>query len=335
MQRIIKILFVGLLTAAALSGCDKAKTGNREIRIAQQHGISYLPTLIMEDQKLVEKHAREAGLGDVKVTWSKFAGANVMNDALLSGTLDIASAGVPPAITMWDKTKGEVKLVTAMNAMPNLLNSNNPKVKSIRDLTEKDKIAVPAVKVGFQPVLLQMAAAKEFGDAHAFKLDPLTVSLAHPDALAALTSGTSEITAHFASPPFAQQELEKPGIHTILNSFDVLGGPATFNVFYGTKKFHDANPKLYGAFLKAFEEAVAIINHDKRAAAETYLRLSKNKSSQEEILKILNDPQVSFTQTPQNVTKFSDFLFKIGTIKQKPDSWKDLFFPEAHHLQGS
>lgn len=335
MQRIINMFFVGLLAAVVLSGCGKAKTENKEIRIAQQHGISYLPTLIMEDQKLVEKHAREAGLGDVKVTWAKFAGANIMNDALLSGTLDIASAGVPPAITMWDKTKGEVKLVSAMNAMPNLLNSNNPKVKSIRDLTEKDKIAVPAVKVGFQPVLLQMAAAKEFGDAHAFKLDPLTVSLAHPDALAALTSGNSEITAHFASPPFAQQELEKPGIHTILNSFDVLGGPATFNVFYGTKQFHDANPKLYGVFLKAFEEATAIINRDKRAAADTYLRLSKNKSSPEVILKILDDPQVSFSQTPQNLTKFSDFLFRIGTIKQKPNSWKDLFFPEVHHLEGS
>lgn len=330
-----KPLLGTLLSVAILGSSAQALAEANEIRIAQQFGISYLPTLIIENQKLVEKHAKAAGLGDVKVTWSKFAGANVMNDALLSGSLDIASAGVPPAITLWAKTKGEVKLVAAMNSMPNLLNTRNPNVKSIRDLTDKDKIAVPAVKVGFQPVLLQMAAEKEFGEAHTFKLDPLTVSLSHPDALVALTSGTSEINAHFAAPPFAQQELEKPGIRTILNSYDVLGGPATFNVLYASKKFHDANPKLYGAFLKAYEEATAIINRDKRAAAQTYLTLSKDKDSVEDILKILNDPQVVFTLTPQNVTKFSDFLFKIGTIKQKPANWKELFFPEVHHLQGS
>ncbi|MBS1154584.1 MAG: hypothetical protein H6R07_508 [Proteobacteria bacterium] len=331
----IKTLLGAVLGVAILGSSAQALAEANEIRIAQQYGISYLPTLIIENQKLVEKHAKAAGLGDVKVTWAKFAGANVMNDALLSGSLDIASAGVPPAVTLWAKTKGEVKLVTAMNSMPNLLNSRNPKVKSIRDLTEKDKIAVPAVKVGFQPVLLQMAAEKEFGEAHTFKLDPLTVSLAHPDALIALTSGASEITTHFAAPPFAQQELEKPDVHTILNSYDVLGGPATFNVLYASKKFHDGNPKLYGAFLKAFEEATAIINRDKRAAAQTYLALSKDKDSVEDILKILNDPQVVFTLTPQNVTKFSDFLFKIGSIKQKPANWKELFFAEVHHLQGS
>ncbi len=333
----MKIRFVATLLAACLAGLGNAARAElNEIRIAQQYGISYLPTLIMENQKLVEKHAKAAGLDDVKVTWAQFAGANVMNDALLSGTLDIASAGASPAIIMWAKTHGEVKLVAAMNSMPNLLNTRNPNVKSIRDLTDQDKIAVPAVKVGFQPVLLQMAAEREFGEGQAFKLDPLTVSLAHPDALVALISGKGEIDTHFASPPFAQIELKTPGVHTILNSYDVLGGPATFNVLYGSKKFHDASPKLYGAFLKAFEEATDIINRDKRAAAQTYIQLSKSKNdSLEDMLLILNDPQVIYTLAPQNITKYSDFLYKIGTIKQKPAHWKELFFPETHHLTGS
>lgn len=322
-------------SAALLAGSNAASAEANEIRVAQQYGISYLPMLIIENSKLIEKHAKAEGLGDVKVTWAKFAGANVMNDALLSGSLDIASAGVPPAVTLWAKTKGDIKLVAAMNSMPNLLNTRNPAVKSIRDFTEKDKIAVPAVKVGFQPVVLQMAAEKEFGEGQQFKLDPLTVSLSHPDGFTALTSGTGEITAHFTAPPFSSQELEKPGVRTVLNSYDVLGGPATFNVLYATRKFHDANPKLYGAFLKAFDEATAIINRDKRAAAQTYLTLSKDKDSVEDIYNILKDPQVIFTLTPQNVTKFSDFLYKIGSIKQKPATWKELFFPEVHNLQGS
>jgi NitT/TauT family transport system substrate-binding protein len=115
----------------------------------------------------------------------------------------------------------------------------------------------------------------------------------------------------------------------------VLGGPATFNVVWTTAKFREENPKIYGAFLKAFEEAIALIEKDKRAAAENYLTWSKGKDTVDDIYKMINDPLVKFTTTPNNTTKYSDFLFKIGSIKIKPDSWKDMFFPEIHQLPGS
>ena len=328
-----------LLAALSLLGVAlfaQAETG--EIRLAQQYGISYLPLMLMEQNKLLEKHAATKGLGEIKVTWAKFAGGNVMNDALLSGSLDFAAAGVAPATTLWAKTRGtpqEVKLVTAMNSMPMYLNTRNPNVKSIKDFTEKDKIALPAVKVSIQAVTLQMAAEKIYGEGNHNKLDAFTVTLAHPDAQAALLSGSSEITAHFTTPPFQYQQLEKPGIHTVLNSYDVLGGPATLNVIYATSKFREANPKSYQAFLAAFEEAIAIINKDKKTAAEFYLKYSKDKDTVQDILAMLNDPQIEFTQTPKNITKYADFLYRIGSIKQKPATWKDLFFPEIHALSGS
>lgn len=315
-----------------------AHAETEELRVAQQYGVSYLPLMLMEQNKLIEKHAKAKGLGDIKVTWAKFAGGNVMNDALLSESLDFASAGVAPAVTLWAKTRGtpsEVKLVTAMNSMPIYLNTRNPAVKTVKDFTDKDKIALPAVKVSIQAVTLQMAAEKAFGEGQHNRLDALTVSLSHPDGQAALLSGSSEITGHFSAPPFQYQQLEKPGIHTVVNSYDVLGGATTFNVVYGTAKFREANPKTYAAFLEAFEEATATINKDKKAAAEFYLKVSKDKDTVQDILAILDDPQVEFTQTPKNVTKYADFLFKIGSIKQKPATWKDLFFPEIQRLQGS
>ena len=60
-----------------------------------------------------------------------------MNEALLSGALDVASAGVPPLLTLWDRTKGKqnVKAIASLGSMPNYLLSNNPAVKSIKDLT--------------------------------------------------------------------------------------------------------------------------------------------------------------------------------------------------------
>jgi NitT/TauT family transport system substrate-binding protein len=324
------------VAAVAMFAATIARAEMSEIKVAQQYGISYLPLMIMEEQKLIEKHAKAAGV-DVKVGWAKFAGGNVMNDALLSNSLQFASGGVGPLVTLWSRTKGnlDVKAVAAINSMPLYLNTRNPQVKTLRDFGEKDKIALPAVKVSIQAITLQMAAEKTFGEGQQNKLDALTVSMSHPDAQTALLSGASEITAHFSSPPFQYQQLEKPGIHTVVNSYDVLGGPATFNLVWTTSKFRSENPKLYDAFVKALEEAIATINRDKRAAADTYLRLSKDKDSAADILKMLDDPNIVYTTTPQNIMKYVNFMLKTGSVKVKPDSWKDLFFPNAHALQGS
>ncbi|HSS70131.1 MAG TPA: ABC transporter substrate-binding protein [Casimicrobiaceae bacterium] len=307
-----------------------------EIGVAQQYGIGYLPLIVMEEQKLIEKHAKAAGV-EVTVAWRKFAGGNVMNDALLSGSLQFASGGVGPFVTLWARTRGnlDVKAVCAINSMPLYLNTRNPNVKTIKDFTDRDRIALPAVKISIQAITLQMATEKTFGEGQQNRLDPLTVTLSHPDAQTALLSGASEITAHFGSPPFQYQQLRNPAIHTVLNSYDVLGGPATFNVVWTTSKFRNENPRLYDAVVKALDEATAMINRDKKWAAETYLRISKDKDSVADILAMLNDPAIIYTTTPQNVMKYVDFMLKTGAVKTRPDSWKDMFFPNAHGLPGS
>jgi NitT/TauT family transport system substrate-binding protein len=326
-------LFAAVLVAMSAS----ARAEVSELKVAEQYGISYLPLMIMEDQKLVEKHAKEAGIADLKVTWARFAGGNVMNDAMLSNSLHFAAGGVAPLITLWAKTRGnyDVKAVAALNSMPIYLVTRDTKAKSVKDLTEKDKIALPAAKVSIQAVTWQMAAEQAFGTGQQFKLDPLTVTMSHPDAMAALLSPSSEITGHFGSPPFQYYELEKPGMHTLVNSFKVLGGPATFNLVWTTTKFRDENPKVYGAFLKALDEATALINKDKSWSADAYLRISKDKAPHAVILKMLNDPEVIFTTTPQNILKYVNFMNKVGSIKATPGSWKELFFPEAQSTPGS
>ena len=331
-------LLAALLALALGAVAGPARAEVSELHVAEQYGISYLPLMIMQDRQLIEKHARAEGLPGLKVSWSKFAGGNVMNDALLSGSLQFASGGVGPLVTLWAKTRGlyDVKGVAAMNVMPLYLNTNNPKVKTLADFTSADKIALPAVKVSIQAVTLQMAAEQAFGPGQQNRLDPLTVSMSHPDAQTALLSGRSEITAHLGAPPFQYNELKDPRVHTVLNSYDVLGGPATFNVIWTTAKFRAQNPKVYQAFVEAFDESIAIINADKKAAAADYLRLSKDKhSSLADILAMLEDPKIEFTTTPHNVMKYADFMYKVGSIKVKPTSWKDLFFDNVHGLPGS
>ena len=335
--RVISVI-AALQMLATFGAAAPAHAEVSEIGIALSYGIGHLPSMIMEDRKLIEKHAKAAGLGDVKVKWVRFAGASDMNTALLSGRLQFAAQGIPGLITLWARTAGtpqEVKGVAALSSLPMYLNTNNPNVKSLRDFTDKDRIAVPSVKVSVQAVTLQMAAEKEFGPGNFSKLDKLTVSLSHPDAQAALLSGRSEITAHLSSPPFQYEQLKHPGIHKVLDSYDVLGGPASFNVIITTKQFRDQNPKMYAAYLAALKEAVELVNADKKGAAETYLKLSKEKTPLADILAMLNDPQIVITMTPQNIFKYAEFMYEVGTIKTKPASWKDLFFPEIQNLPGS
>src|SRR5437016_8300540 len=270
-----------------------------EVQIARGFAIPHLPIMIIEHDKLLEKHARAAGLGDIKVVYSQIGGGSVMNDALISGTLSFGVGGPPPMLLLWDKTRSgiQVKGVCAEATMPLFLNTRNPNLKSVRDLSERDKIAVGAVKVSIQAVLLQMAAAKEFGPSEFTRFDPLTVGMNSPDATAALRSGIGEVNTNFSLPPFQYAELKVPGIHMLASSNDIMGGPHTFSMVYTTGKFHDANPKTYQAFLAAIKEAIAIINRDKVGVARTYIQMTNSKEPVEDIVAILNDPLVQFTMT--------------------------------------
>src|SRR5205085_4473146 len=91
-----------------------AAAESNEINVAQQYGVSFLPLMVMERDKLIEKQAKAAGLGDVKVGWIKVAGPSVMNDGVIRGALQVMSVGAPAMITLWDKTNGPAKGLSAM-----------------------------------------------------------------------------------------------------------------------------------------------------------------------------------------------------------------------------
>ncbi len=243
MQRHMAAAGIGAALMALAATPASAET---EIRFARQFSMGYLQFNMMQQHKLLEKHAKEAGIADLKVTWATFNGPNAMNDALLSGSVDIVSGGVPGLLTLWSRTKGTplaVKGITAFSSQPILLNTREPQIKSIADFTDQDKIAVPAVKVSVQAMLLQMAAAKQWGAGNYAKLDPLTVSMTPPDATIALLSGSAGVGSVFSVPPFQFQQLDDKAIHTVLNSYDVFGGPHTFTVAWTSSQFRDKNPR--------------------------------------------------------------------------------------------
>ena len=290
----------------------------------------------MEHDKLIEKHARALGLTDVKVSWATFAGANAMNDALISGSVDIVSGGITGLLALWARTRGtpqEVRGVAALSSHPVLLNTRNPEVKTIADLKESDQIALPAVKISLNAVVLQMAAAKMFGEKNFAKLDPLTVTMASPDATIALMNGT--VTCAFSFPPFQEQQLEQSGIRTILHSYEVLEGSHTAVAAWTSARFRDRNPMLYQALIVAIREATEIVNNDRRAAAALWIKDANSKLPLEKVYQVVSNPQFKVTMVPEKTMKFANFMHSVGTLRAAPGSWRDLFFPEFNDPDGS
>lgn len=215
-----------------------------------------------------------------------------------------------------------------------MLTSRDPNIRSIRDFKSGDRIALPAVKVSAQAVMLQMAAAKEWGEASFDKLDGLTFSMSPPDATAGLMSGGSDFLSAFTVPPFQNMQLRDPAIHVVVTSEDIVG-QSTGGSAWTSKRFHDANPKLYQAIVNAMQEGSEFVASHPRETAEYYAADTKGKIDIDLMVELLKDPRYKYILTPHAMTKWSDFMFRMGRIKIKPETWKDLFWPEIHGLEGS
>jgi NitT/TauT family transport system substrate-binding protein len=320
---------------ASMAAAPSALAEVSEVVLGQQFGAVYLPQMVMESQKLVEKHLAAGGMSSVKVSWQRLGGPAALNDAIISGSLHFAAQGVPSMAVLWDRTRGGIGFkAIAANANNNIwLHTRNKDVKSLKDFTEKDRIAIPSLKVSTQAFMLHFASDKLWGE-HT-KLDHIIVPLPHPEALAAVLNPVSEITAHFATSPFHEKE-EKAGLPVVITAYDIMGGVTTGLTFTSTEKFRSENPKVFAAASAAFDEAIGWINADKLRAASLYIEMTKDKNmTAEELATTMSSKDMEYTKVPSNVGKMVEFMHRVGLIKTKPASWKDLFFPEAHGLPGS
>lgn len=328
----------GLIAAIAIAFAPlpaKAEVG--EVVLVQQFGAVYLPAMVMESEKLVEKHLAAAGMADVKVRWAKIGNPAAINDGFISGSIHFACQGVPSLAVLADRTRNSIGL-KALGSVVNAniwLNTRNPAIKSLKDFTEKDRIAIPALKVSTQAIMLHIGAESIWGPGNHTKIDHLIVALPHPEAIAAVTNAGHEINTHFATTPFHEGEM-KAGLRTVTSAYEIMGGPNTGLTFTSNEKFRRENPKVFAAVSKAFDESFEWVNSDKRRAARTYIELSKEKRlTEDELFATMSTPNLEYTKVPMRVYKMLDFLHRIGSLKTKPESWKDVFFPEVHSLPGS
>lgn len=311
--------------------------GKKTISISRQLGILYVPTHVIETQKLIEKHAEALGLPGVSVNWLSFANSSAQQDALLSGGVDIINAGAGPLLLLWDRTRGRVKGITACSAQPVTLITRDDRIQSLADFGEGDKIAVPTVRISTQAILLQMAARKEFGEDEWGHFDRMTVQLGHADAYVAMQNPTHEIRTHFASPPFDfYEEQNVQGARVLARSQDIIGGPLSQGQFITTTKFADENDILIQALRKAGEEARDFINNDIGASVDIYKTVSGDKTDRQVLIDMFAQPaMMQWDLYPQGTMKFAEHIHTIGTMKTMPESWKDYYLPIAHDMPGN
>ena len=60
----------------------------------------------------------------------------------------------------------------------------------------------------------------------------------------------------------------------------------------------------------------------------------EKKLTEDDVVAIISAPGFDFTKVPKKTFKFAEFMQHIGALKTKPESWKDLYFSEAHSLAG-
>ena len=324
---------LGALAAPAIVRAQAPLT----VIFVQQRGLLYLPVDEMVSGGILQREATKLGLGKVDATVKTLSGPAPVTDALLSGSADYGTAALPSLLTLWDKTHdtpNEVKAVGTVSNGAMVLYTINPNVKTIADFTEKDRIAVPSVRISFNAMMLEMAAEKIWNDPH--RLDHLTVGLGHPDAVAALAAGYGKatITAHIAVQPFTSRGLKLPGAHVVADSREVFGGPLTQITLLATKKTKEKNPALFKAVASALDESIKVANADKRAAAILWKKAQNASESVDDLVTLLSDPGFEFTSQPHRIAYFAAFLNRIGSMKTKVNDWKDLFWETAYNQKG-
>lgn len=309
----VMLILIMTLSLAACGGGDETADGKTKLTIAHQYGIAYAPLEIMKQQKLIEKH-----YDGVEVEWSTLNSGSAINEGFLSGDIDVGAMGVGPAVT--GVTSGvPYKICSNMSAQPHKIMTNNPNIKSLKDITD-EKIAL--VNIGsIQHILLAMAAKEQLGDAHA--LDENIAAMAHPDGMSSLISGS--VDCHLTTSPYVFKEAEEDGITEVEALESVWPSGNSFIVAVASTDLQENNPELYDAVVAALAEAIDYINNNTAEAAEMLCEAEDVDAATME--KWLTDKDCAYSTETKGVMDMANFMAEEGFLENEgPKDFSDLAF---------
>ena len=274
------MLLAGLALLLLLAGCgggdqkpekqQAAPKAEKKLAIAYQYGLAYLPAVVAKEQSLIEKNYKESAGEDIKIEWVQMASGANINTGITSGSIDVGFMGLGPAVTGISKGLN-YKIFTNLSGQAHGMMSNDPSIKSVKDLIGTKK-QIALVNIGsFQHIILAKALADNGVDAHA--LDSNLVAMKHPDGMAALESGS--LSCHVTSSPYIFMEYKNNKLHELPEVKKAWTDKDSFIVGVASKRLHD-DAKLYGAVCKAIAQSVDYINTNGQKCAEIMSKYDKN-----------------------------------------------------------
>lgn len=303
------------LSAPSADSCAKESS----MTIAYQPGLGYANILLVQVNEDLEK-----ALPGVDITWRELNSGAAIRDGTLAGEIQIAAGGVGPFII--GRGAGmEWKMISALNSMNLQLMTMDPDIDSLEQLEGDGSIAMPGPD-SIQSIVLRKAAQEELGDPRA--LDSQIIAMGHPDGMQALIA--DQLDAHLTSPPFQQQEADE-GARVLVDSYDVFGGPHTFNGLYAMENFVKCNPKVMPALVDAVDDANQEIASDPDSAAEKLTDVIDGMDAAE-ISEELTADGTEFTTKPISVGRFASFMEETGLIRS--DLTTDEMFFDNHATEG-
>ena len=321
-----------------MAGTRRLRAETDTVRLLRPVDLSALPLLVMEHERLIERTAEAMGLGRVAVSW-RAPEKTAPIEALAAGQADFAAVELVPFLVAAtaDPAGGAaaVRGLGALTRRPYVLVTRNPAIGTIRDFGPGDRIAVPALKLSGPAVMLDMAAAQEWGIENHQKLARIAIAMPDESAAASLIAGKGELTAHFSRTPYVDRELADPAISRVMDSFDIAGAHSGA-VLATTTRFRDGSPELCKAVLSALQQAAEFIGTSPGAAAEIFAGMaSDNDIPPEDLADMIGDPDLVYAAAPAGIMRIADFMHRTGRLRRLPADWRELFLPESRDLAGS
>jgi NitT/TauT family transport system substrate-binding protein len=305
------------------AACQPARYTNREpprglaLRVNLLAYAPYAPLIVMKERGLVQQ--RVPGLS---VEWKVIPKVETLHEALLTGGLDVAVA----TATTFLLTRASgipVRALAAVSELPIGIVANRPEARSLRDLRQGDRLAVPDAE-SHEATQVRIAALRELGDPRA--LDGLMVGRSQGEGLAALLSRQG-VTAQAAITPYLDLARDTPGVQRL---DDAAGLPATTTlVAYTLPALRERRRPIFDAFVDALTEAATLVT----AAPESFAKLTNEVQeldvSAPALAAYLRRPGVGYGTRFRGLTDLAGFLTLTEQIRSPAPTWGELTFEGA------
>lgn len=282
----------------------------KELNIAYQPVIGFLPMYILKDSDELQNALKEAGYDDIKVTFTEFESGPPENEAFASGLQDIGVMGNVPAVSAIAAGQERSIIGIAYNGEQTeaVLVPENSDISSVKDLKgKKIGLVVGSIAQNFVDVLLK--------ENDLTTQDVELVNLSTGEQQQALAAGQVDAVATW-EPTITKIEAAKTG-KILADGTDIFLGE---NPIVARTEYTSQNPEIVQIFLEQYKEAAKELDKNKEQYGEKYAEtLGLDADLLNTALSHVSEPVIISEEDVKDLQGTADFLYDSGIITKTLD----------------